>query len=259
MDEAALIAARLLREGVLPRGEVPGLRLPEVRQAVVERLRQIGIGLAESPFSDHVGIRLLDETAASHSSFEPSSNLGLGSDALALVAVLWMRLVLHKRIRDERGEASGERGEKVAVAGLREEALFRDYGALIGARTRVKALLTQLKRLKFIRIRSGVIEAGPLLELAVDGSRMAEFVDSELLPRVQPIEDTPSEIPLSQRILERVDRFPDGVGIGILEQALNTPRAELLTEMRQMREEGLVDLQGVGRNARWVLRGDRRV
>ena len=57
MDEVAVICARLLREGAVPRAELVALDHTEVRADVERRLASVGLVLATSAYSDHVGLR----------------------------------------------------------------------------------------------------------------------------------------------------------------------------------------------------------
>jgi hypothetical protein len=50
--------------------------------------------------------------------------------------------------------------------------LFREFGATLGSRTHIKGLVSRLRPLGFLGGHGEVIEAGPLLELGVDGEHM---------------------------------------------------------------------------------------
>src|SRR3954465_16521 len=107
IDSATLICARLLRAGAVPRAELPDLDFPEVRRDVERRLQAVGLVLATSAYSDHVGIHLSSEVTAD-SAFDAASNLGLRSDACALLVILWARLVLQKRTAADTRELPGQ-------------------------------------------------------------------------------------------------------------------------------------------------------
>src|SRR5262245_25966939 len=106
MDEATGICARLLREGTVPRAALPDLDFAEVRSEVERRLAAVGLVLATSAYSEHVGLRLAPEVTGE--SFDAASNLGLRSDACALLVILWARLVLQKRTAVETREVPGQ-------------------------------------------------------------------------------------------------------------------------------------------------------
>ncbi len=195
MNEAVLICARLLREGTVPRSEIPALDHPDVRQEVERRLGEVGLVLATSAYSEHVGLRLSPEVTAD-SAFDAASNLGLRADACALLVVLWARLVLQKRTAAETRQVPGQSAlfahdRAEAAKGfqpqVRVETLVREFGSAIGSRTHLRRLVSQLRHLHFLAGRGDVIEAGPLLELAVDGEKMIAFIRrkvlSELLER----------------------------------------------------------------------------
>src|SRR3954454_730902 len=192
IDSAPLICARLLRAGAVPRAELPDLDFPEVRRDVERRLQAGGLGLGPSACSAHVGIRLSSEVSAD-SAFDAASNLGLRSDACALLVILWARLVLQKRTAADTRELPGQEalfaGERAAAArgfrpSVRLEALAREFRSVLGGRSRIQSLVTQLRRLHFLAGHGEVIEAGPLLELGIDGERMVGFIRREVLARL---------------------------------------------------------------------------
>jgi hypothetical protein len=189
MNEAALVCARLLREGTVPREELAALDHPDIRHEVERRLEAVGLVLATSAYSEHVGVRLSTEIAAD-TAFDAASNLGLRADACALLVILWARLVLQKRTaadtRQVPGQASLLPDEQAAAARgftpqVRLETLFREFGDTLGSRTHIKGLVSQLRRLGFLGGLGEVIEAGPLLELGIDGERMIAFIRRKVL------------------------------------------------------------------------------
>ena len=58
MDDTQILCARLLREGAVERKELHSLDFPEVRAEVERRLADVGLTLATSAYSEHVGLRL---------------------------------------------------------------------------------------------------------------------------------------------------------------------------------------------------------
>jgi len=199
MDEATRICARLLREGTVPRGALPDLDFPEVRHEVERRLEGVGLVLATSVYSEHVGIRLAPEVTAD-TAFDAASNLGLRSDACALLVILWARLVLQKRTAAETRELPGQsalftREQATAARGFRPrvrlEALVREFRPVLGGRSRIQSLVTQLRRLGFLAGHGEQVEAGPLLELAIDGERMVAFLRREVLAKLLAERESP--------------------------------------------------------------------
>ncbi len=184
MDEATRICALLLRHGTVPRAEVPQLDHAAVREEVEERLGEVGLVLATSAYSTDVGTRLSPAVTADPG-FDAASNLGLKADACALLVILWARLVLQKRTATERREPPGqqplledERCEQARAfrPALRFETLVREFGPVLGARSHIQGLVTTLRRLGFVAGRGELLEAGPLLELGIDGERMIAFI-----------------------------------------------------------------------------------
>jgi hypothetical protein len=277
MDEATRICARLLREGSVPRAALPDLDFPEVRHEVEQRLQGVGLVLATSVYSDHVGIRLAPEVTAD-TAFDAASNLGLRSDACALLVILWARLVLQKRTAAETREVPGQSAlfarEQAAAARefrprVRLEALVREFRPVLGGRSRIQSLVTQLRRLGFLAGHGEQIEAGPLLELAIDGERMVAFLRREVLAKLlaererpEPPEGGPGEAAsaerdllagLGGRVLEALARLGGSAAMGGLARITEAPAARLRRILRDLEAAGRVRRTGERASARYHL------
>jgi uncharacterized membrane protein len=278
MDEATRICARLLREGSVPRAALPDLDFPEVRHEVERRLQGVGLVLATSVYSDHVGIRLAPEVTAD-TAFDAASNLGLRSDACALLVILWARLVLQKRTAAETREVPGQsalfaREQAAAARGFRPrvrlEALVREFRPVLGGRSRIQSLVTQLRRLGFLAGLGEQIEAGPLLELAIDGERMVAFLRREVLAKLlaererssEDKEDSPGEAALAEkdllaglggRVLEALARLGGSAAMGDLARLTEAPASRLRRILRDLEAAGRVRRTGERASARYHL------
>ncbi len=82
MDPATLLCARLLRAGAVPRVELPDLDFPEVRREVERRLEMVGLVLATSAYSEHVGIRLAPGREATGDEVDTEATDGLAARVL---------------------------------------------------------------------------------------------------------------------------------------------------------------------------------
>jgi hypothetical protein len=199
MNEIERICARLIASSPLRRDELHELEHPQIRAEVETRLRSCGLSLATSAYSDHYGLRLLTEVADA-TVLDAPSNLGLNRDTCALLTVLWARLALQRRTAEDTQEAPTDqfsllpqdRAERARTftPSVRFETLAQEFGSRLGGRTRLRSLLGQLRRLGFITYhRLEDIQAGPLLELGIDGEQMIAFIRSrvlgELLSRAQ--------------------------------------------------------------------------
>lgn len=253
MDEATFVCARLLRAGNLPRVELPDLDFPEVRDEVERRLQAVGLVLATSPYSEHVGIRLSPD-ATGHSAFDAASNLGLRADACALLVILWARLVLQKRT------ASDTREPRVRL-----EALVREFRPVLGGRSRIRSLVTQLRRLDFLAGQGEVIEAGPLLELGIDGERMIAFLRREVLASllqergrredgVDAERDEREEIgAFAVQLLEILKKMGGSATMTDFVRETNAPASRLRVALRSLSEGGRVHRSGERRATRYHL------
>lgn len=270
MDAATTICARLLRAGAVPRAELPDLDFPEVRREVERRLQAVGLVLATSAYSDHVGIRLSPEVTAD-SAFDAASNLGLRSDACALLVILWARLVLQKRTAADTRELPGQTalftgGQAEAARSFRPsvrlEALVREFRPVLGGRSRIQALVTQLRRLQFLGGLGEVIEAGPLLELGIDGERMIGYIRREVLARLlaervgaetgEADRDRPAGA-AAERVLEALERLGGSAAMGELVRETGEKRERLRPVLKGLIAAGSLSLTGERSAARYRL------
>lgn len=283
MTEATRICARLLREGSVPRAALPDLDFPDVRHEVERRLGGVGLVLATSVYSEHVGIRLSPEITAD-TAFDAASNLGLRSDACALLVILWARLVLQKRTAAETRELPGQSAlftrEQAAAARsfrprVRLEALVREFRPVLGGRSRIQSLITQLRRLGFLAGYGEQIEAGPLLELAIDGERMVAFLRREVLAQLvaeregatarshgEPEEDARESRDLrvldalealSGRVAAALAQLGGSAAMGDLARLTDAPASRLRRVLRDLEAAGRVRRTGERASARYHL------
>jgi hypothetical protein len=274
MDEAARICARLLAAGAVLRQEIPDLDHPEVRADVEHRLLQCGLSLATSAYSDHVGLRLSPEVSDA-TVLDAASNRGLGADACALLTVLWARLALQRRtaedsrttpdlqpalLPEDRREAA-----RLFAPFVRFETLAREFGPQLGGRTRLKSILGHLRRLGFVSYRRlDQIEAGSLLELAIDGEKMVAFIRSRVLSRLlesPPTGEEPAspEQALEDRVLEVLAATAEPCGIGEIERRTGIPRrglGKVLKILREDRRIEMIDARGQARYRPATPEGD---
>lgn len=262
MNEATRICARLLRAGALPRAEVPGVDVPETRREVEKRLRGVGLVLATSPYSDHVGIRLAPEMAADPA-FEAASNLGLRADACALLVVLWVRLVLARRGEEPKAPLSGtdENQGKIRPQ-VRLDTLARELRPLLGDRRHIRDLVSQLRRLCFLAGQGEVIEAGPLLELGIDSDRMIAFLRGGVLEGLLKESERSSRRPegdgmagFAAQVLEILRRLGGSAGMTELVRETGAPASRLRIVLRSLTESGHVRRSGERRSSRYHLAG----
>jgi hypothetical protein len=260
MDEATLVCARLVREGTVPRAELAALDHPDVRAEVERRLAGIGLTLATSAYSEHVGIRLAPEVIGDRA-FDAATNLGLKSDACALIVILWARLVLQKRTAHSSRETPGQSellpahradAAKQFTPSVRIPALVHEFGHVLGSETHVRSLLSQLRKLGFAGGRGDLVEAGPLLELGVDGERMVSFIRREVLSKlVAEREAATGDEDSGAPLLAVLERLGGSASISDLERETHQDRPPLLRLLRALIAEGRVRKVGERGAARY--------
>ncbi|HEX6865431.1 MAG TPA: hypothetical protein VF414_21565, partial [Thermoanaerobaculia bacterium] len=198
--------------------------------------------------SGHVGIRLAPEVAGDPA-FEAASNLGLKADACALLVVLWVRLVLPRN-------QTGERTPEGRPPQVRLDILARELRPLLGDRRRIRDLVTQLRRLNFLGGAGEVIEAGPLLELGIDGDRMLAFLRGGVLADLlkERAERGAKGADASQ-VLEVLQRLGGSAEMTDLVRETGAPASRLRIVLRSLAERGQVLRTGERRSARYHLAG----
>jgi IclR helix-turn-helix domain len=258
MDEAARILARLIASGAVPRTELPELDHPLIREEVEARLERCGFSLASSAYSDHYGIRLLSNADAAV--LDTVSNLNLGSNACALLTILWAKLALQKRTASDTQDTPGNQRElppdqqrdkaQEYQPSIRFETLAQEFGRKLGGRTRLKTLLGQLRRLKFISYRRlEKIHAGPLLELAIDGEKMIGFIRSRVLSQylesgsstAAPSDSTPE---INDRLVQLLSAAGQPLSLKDIAERSGIPRRELKRILRDLRQDQIVETIG---------------
>lgn len=176
------ICSRLMIKPYIPKTEVKDLIMDEdLRRDVEQRLRQVGLLLVDNYYSKYFAVRLADEIERD-ASLSWAVNFNLEKPAIALLVVLWAKLVFPKRIAQERREKPGDdtkamfpSHEPVPEMDLftSEAALRAELGKKCGG-AKLPIYLGQLKRLGFIEYgRLEHITEGPLLDLLIDGAQMA--------------------------------------------------------------------------------------
>lgn len=250
MNDAIRICTRLLRAGVVPRVDVPGLDVPQLLRDVERRLRTVGLVLATSSWSDYVGLRLAPEVAADPA-FAAASNLGLRPDACALLVFLWVRLVL-----PEHQPAPHDTRPQVRL-----DFLARELRPLLGDRRRIRALVAQLRRLNFLTGEGEVIEAGPLLELGIDGDRMIAFLRGGVLAGFledakrgrRAGEEAAGLAAFSAQVLTVLRNLGGSAGMTELVHATGAPASRLRLALRSLAYSGAVRRTGERRSTRYHL------
>jgi hypothetical protein len=253
MDEATRICARLLREGSVARAEVPALDDPDIRPEVERRLRSVGLMLATNESSDHVGLRLAPEVTAD-AGLDAASHLGLRPEACALLVILWVRLVLQKRTASSETEPPR----------VHLETLVRDFRSVLGGRGRIRSLVQELRRLRFLAGKGEEIEAAPLLEIAIDGERMMSFLRRGALAGLLEEQDHEAppgppeagiELPggLSGQVLDAIARLGGTAAMGDLSRLTDAPASRLRRILRELQDAGWVRRTGERASARYHL------
>jgi hypothetical protein len=192
-ERAQEICSRLLIDRWLNKRSYRDLLVDDdLRAAVARRLAGVGLELVESFTSDYFAVRLQRRIEADIA-FDWATNSRMPRGAVALLVVLWAKLVLPKRIaaseeaiaRQARLAGSApEAGAKVEVAGLitvSRDALYAEFGRKFG-KTAFARYLGHLKQAGFIREdRQRNLREGPLLDLLIDGVQMAQKLRDSVL------------------------------------------------------------------------------
>jgi hypothetical protein len=176
------ICSRLMIKPYIPKADYKDLVVnEELRRDVESRLRGVGLILVDNYYSKYFAVRLADEIER-NTALSWATNFNLEKPAIALMVVLWAKLVFPKRIAQERRETPGDNVKPLFPANepipdielsTSEAALRAELGRKCGG-AKLPMYLGQLRRLGFIEYsRQDHITEGPLLDLLIDGQQMA--------------------------------------------------------------------------------------
>jgi hypothetical protein len=198
-DRVQEICSVLIANGYAATSEFRDLMYDEdLRERVELRLDKVGLRLVHNVYSDHWGVVLNDHTAADDR-LEWSNNFGLERGAMALLLILWTKLVLPKRLaQEERQPEDGSVSslfpevEKIPQprTSISRDQIVAEFGDVLGGITLTSKYIAQLSRARLIKAHGGVIEEGPLLSLVVDESGLADDLRREVLISVLRREQT---------------------------------------------------------------------
>ena len=178
------LCSQLLTERWLAKRACRDLLLDdELRAIVARRLDGVGLELVESFTSDYFAVRLKRDIEADVR-IDWATNGRLPRGAVALLVIVWAKLVLPKRIVSAdaalRKSAEGQE-EPEGPPLLPRDALYAEFGRKFG-KTAFARYLGQLKTAGFVREdRKGNLSEGPLLDLLVDGVQMAQKLRDSVL------------------------------------------------------------------------------
>ena len=161
----------------------------ELRAMVSRRLDGVGLELVESFTSDYFAVRLRRDVEADIR-LDWATNARVPRGAVALLVILWAKLVLPKRIATTEAALKRQNPEQAAdpnapadggPISLPRDALYAEFGRKFG-KTAFARYLGQLKTAGFIREdRRGNLTEGPVLDLLVDGVQMAQKLRDSVL------------------------------------------------------------------------------
>lgn len=267
MSQAAVICARLIREGSIRRAALPDLDLLEVRQEVEQRLRGVGLVLVFTVYSEYVGVRLSPEVAADPS-FDAPSNVGLGDDHCALLVVCWTRLAFPKRTRaveTPEGKLLFFRSRpRHPPPEIPLELLHRELRPILGGRTHLRSLTAKLRQLNLVSRRGEVLLEGPALEVSVDGEKMVDFFRGTVVPALLSAErETPGPggqkagaaplVGIEAQLIAALRKRGGSAAMGELARALDRPAVRLRKVLKALEESGYVRRTGDRASARYHL------
>ncbi len=186
------ICSRLLIERWVPKRAYRDLLLDDDLRAMVgRRLGMVGLELVESFTSDYFAARL-KRAIEGDIAFDWATNARLPRGAVALLVVLWAKLVLPKRldpadhlapapIADGTGAAASAPAEPGPAPSISRDQLYAEFGRKFG-KTAFARYVGQLKSAGFVREdRAGNLREGPLLDLLIDGVQMAQKLRDSVL------------------------------------------------------------------------------
>jgi len=179
------ICSRLLMDRWLAKRAYRDLLIDDDLRAIVQRrLAGVGLQLVESYTSDYFAVRLL-QRVESDVNLDWAVNAKMPRGAVALLVILWAKLILPRRIADTEAALSREAGQPepppAPMPFVGREQLYAEFGRKFG-KTAFARYLGTLKSGGFVREdRLGNLREGPLLDLLVDGAQMSQKLRDSVL------------------------------------------------------------------------------
>jgi len=191
-DIVTRIIAIILRDGYIYRHDCPEMMNEEVQTEVRRRLKEVDLELVLSLHSDAWGA-CFNRNAILALDPDWLTNQGFKRNTLALIVVLWTKLILPKRlVSDSNDRETGQQplpGMELALEEVRQgnvlsmslEQLHADFGNRFGSRTTLRILLGQLKKFGIVEYeRIEEIRAGPMLDVIIPGPEMRSYIEREI-------------------------------------------------------------------------------
>lgn len=180
------ICSRLLMDRWLQKRAYRDLLIDDDLRAIVQRrLSGVGLQLVESYTSDYFAVRLRP-SVESDVGLDWAVNTRMPRGAVALLVILWAKLILPRRIADTEAALQRDAGQKEPpppppAPFVGREQLYAEFGRKFG-KTAFARYLGNLKSAGFVREdRLGNLREGPLLDLLVDGAQMSQKLRDSVL------------------------------------------------------------------------------
>lgn len=213
-QKARQICAALIAKKVLHKDEVKELfRDESLRIQVENTLKTVGLELSTHIYTEHVAVKVGKEMETTvfddgHGGWL-KSNVGLSRGGLALLVILWAKLILPKRqmqidrmTPDDLNQLSLLKERKSIphkeLVKLEEKTILADFGDKLGGKTKFRTYLAELSRHGFIYKRDEIITEGPMLDTIIDDSILASRIIDGCLAEIIGVE-TNKDIPAEDR------------------------------------------------------------
>ncbi len=212
-EKATQIAVLLIANKYLRKRYLREMFLdPDLMAEVEQKLKSVGLELSTNVYSDYVSTKVAKEEEAVVFSDDQggykATNCGLHRGALALLTIIWAKIVLPKRQMQIERKPASENGQGSLLPGqkpipkdgdmvvLDEKALLADFGEKLGGKTMFYRYLSELVRADFVIKKEGKIFEGPLLDTIVDYGILApRIIDGALGDILGIVQESQAETP----------------------------------------------------------------
>ncbi|MCL4474654.1 MAG: hypothetical protein M1508_00300 [Nitrospirae bacterium] len=215
-EKAEQIAASLISKRYLHKSTLKDLFIDnDLMEEVSTRLKAVGLEIATHVYTDYVSVRTLRE--CEQEVFNPdgksytASNLSLSKGAIALLVVIWAKIIMPKRQMQRERVSPAEEGQNHLFAeskpipkerdmvAIDEKTLYADFAEKLGGKTKLGAYLSELARADLISRKNKQIFEGPLLDTIIDYPILAERIMNGALENILKTkgnENSPEGIPV---------------------------------------------------------------
>lgn len=192
-EKAEQIAAALISKRYIHKNELKNLLIDnDLMESVSARLKAVGLEIVTHVYTDYVSVKARRDSEQDIFNHDGksymASNISLSRGAIALLVIIWAKIVMPKRQMQRERVSPTDDGQNHLFAESKaipkerdmvvidEKTLYADFAEKLGGKTKIGAYLSELARADLISRKDKQILEGPLLDTIIDYPILAERI-----------------------------------------------------------------------------------